>query len=47
MGDGILVRRSWRWLEKRITGLLGIEHSRLRLTLYPPKDHKQTGRRRR
>jgi len=41
IGDGILVRRTWRWLEHRIQGLLAIEKSRLRLTLYPPKDQKK------
>lgn len=45
--DGILARRSWRWLELRITGLLGIERSRLRLTMYPPDEGKHKGRRRR
>lgn len=45
--DGILARRSWRWLELRITGLLSIEKSRLRLTLYPPEDPKKHARRKR
>lgn len=46
VGDGLLVRRSWRWLERRISGLLAIEKSRLRLTLYPPEKPKQSRRRR-
>lgn len=41
VGDGILVRRTWRWLERRIQGLLAIEKSRLRLTLYPPEKQKK------
>ena len=46
VGDGVLVRRTWRWLERRIQGLLAIEKSRLRFTLYPPKEQKTPRRRR-
>ena len=42
VGTGILTQRSWRWLEVRIVGLLAIESSRLRLTLYPPEKTKKS-----
>lgn len=42
VGAGILTQRSWRWLEVRIVGLLAIESSRLRLTLYPPEKTKKS-----
>lgn len=34
---GLLDRRSARWLEVRIGGLIGVE-SRLHYALFPPKD---------
>lgn len=46
-GDGILNRRPYHWLKTRVDGLMSIEHSRLRLTLYPPKDTPKGARRRR
>ncbi|MBM7767362.1 hypothetical protein [Glutamicibacter nicotianae] len=42
--DGILKNRPYVWLVTRVSGLMAVEHSRLRLKLYPPK--KPTAHRR-
>lgn len=37
----LLRRRSYRWLKVRVNALLGVEHSLLRLTLYPPNRQRR------
>ncbi|WP_269463642.1 hypothetical protein [Streptomyces lincolnensis] len=44
MGDGILQRRSWRWFQARVFGLLSSE-TRLHRHFAPPPDKKQKFRR--
>ncbi|MFG2963588.1 hypothetical protein ACGFZS_09890 [Streptomyces sp. NPDC048288] len=43
MDSGILQRRSWRWLQARIYGLLSCE-SRLQRHFAPPPDQPQRRR---
>ncbi|MFJ6061595.1 hypothetical protein ACIQHU_01000 [Streptomyces tendae] len=45
MADGILQRRSWRWLQVRVIGLLSTE-SRLQRHFNPPEEPSPTTRRR-
>lgn len=40
--SGVLGTRTYRWLIVRIAGLMSVERSRLRLTLYPPKKQGRT-----
>lgn len=46
-GAGILRERPYKWLMNRVSGLLAVEHSRLRLKLYPPKQQSSPRGRRR
>ncbi|MGW8719686.1 hypothetical protein ACWGNR_10295 [Streptomyces althioticus] len=42
--DGILQRRSWRWFQARVIGLLSTE-SRLQRHFNPPEEPARTRRR--
>ncbi|MGP9033636.1 hypothetical protein ACT17S_11255 [Glutamicibacter mysorens] len=42
--SGVLSSRTYRWLITRVAGLFAVEHSRLRLKIYPPEKNKQPGR---